>query len=347
MPRPAVVTRRHLQQTVDRSRSTRSTASTCSSAPIICPLSRASGLTIAACSTARPGAARRERRLFEYWAHEASLLPLELHPLLRWRMAAGRARRDRLEEPARLCPRAPPRGRGRPRPDPRRRPARRVRFRERQGARRLVGMGPRQARARMAVLGRHDHHRDARGSFERVYDLTERVIPAAILGLPTPSSCRCAARAGRARRPRARCRDAPATCATISGSIAGAHRRRASPNLSKRSVLFPVAVEGWRQPAFLHRDARRPRRIAGQALLAPFDPLIWERARTERLFGFRYRIEIYTPAHKRVHGYYVLPFLMDDASSPASTSRPTASAHAFSSGKLPWSRRPRATPMNG
>lgn len=150
-----------------------------------------------------------------------------------------------------------------------------------------------------------------KGSFARVYDLPERVLPHHVLGLPTPD----AATAQRALMEQSTRALGIGTAADLRDyfRLKPDEADHAIAPLVEEGILVPVRVEGWSQKAWMHRDAPAQRKVAANALLAPFDPLIWERSRTERLFGFRYRIEIYTPQARRQFGYYVLPFLMDEA----------------------------------
>ncbi len=249
------------------------------------------------------------RGLFEYWGHEASLLPLELQPLLRWRMERarggamwtglsrfGREKGDYVEGVlAEIERRGPVTGGD---------------FAE----------GPRGApgwwswsdgkRALEWLFWAGLITTKTRNGFERVYDLTERALPARIVDLPTPTEAdaqrelvRIGARAM-----------GVATAADLRDyfrlPLADARERIAE--LVEAGELTPVSIKGWRQPAYLAAGAKTPRKVTGAALLSPFDNLIWTRDRTERLFGVKVRLEIYTPAHKRAHGYYVLPFLEDE-----------------------------------
>jgi uncharacterized protein YcaQ len=149
-----------------------------------------------------------------------------------------------------------------------------------------------------------------RGTFERVYGLPEEVLPKAIWSAPTPSRDE----AHRVLLRRAARALGVATERDLRDyfRMGVADARRGVAELAESGDLVPVEVEGWGQPAYLAPDARRPRRITANALLSPFDNLIWFRERTERIFDARIRLEIYTPAHLRTHGYYVLPFLQGD-----------------------------------
>jgi uncharacterized protein len=255
------------------------------------------------------GPVRRE--LFEYWAHEASLVPMELQPYLRWRMEraaketwAGvrRIAKDKphllddvmalieAEGPIRssetgIAPIAP-------------RPGHMWNWHDGKIALEYLFYAGRVTAAR-------------RVNFERYYDLPERVLPAEVLATPTPSDedafrelVRVAARA-----------HGVGTEPDFRDYFRMGHQvtKRAVAELVESGELIPVEVESWSAPAYLWHEARRPRQITARALLSPFDPVVWFRERTERLFNFYYRIEIYTPAPKRIYGYYVLPVLLGDA----------------------------------
>lgn len=267
---------------------------------------------------------RHPRRLVEYWAHEASLIPPETRRLLAWRMRRAadeawrsvRAAADRPDLLARLQAEVAADG-----------PVTAAEVAARHAEDGLAGSddwgwnwSPVKSgleflfwSGRIASAGRTPQ-------FERLYDLPDRVIPGltegwveealagsdghpsdeeAIVGLIA-----IAARAlgiGTAR------------CLRDYFRLPAAEAAAAIGTLVEQGRLLPVECEAFSERAYLDPQARRPRRVGARTLLSPFDPLIFERWRTEQLFGFRYRIEIYVPEAKREHGYYVLPFLLDEA----------------------------------
>ena len=247
--------------------------------------------------------------LFEFWCHEASLLPVEMYPLLHWTMVANS---DRMWSSLKSWAKD-------------NRPYMEAVYDE------VKALGPISAgelsdpgvkgvgmwnwskgKRALELLfweGRITARRRP-GDFARVYDLTERMIPAEILNRPMLSE-----------------HDARRSLIDLAGRYHGVgtvadltdyHRlntpksRAVLDELVEEGTLIPVQVEAAPKQAYLHRDAHLPRWVKARALLTPFDPVVWFRPRSEWLFDFHYRIEIYTPKPKRVYGYYVLPFLLGD-----------------------------------
>jgi uncharacterized protein len=261
--------------------------------------------------------AHRKRELFEYWGHAACFLPIELYPLMRWRMngqiegwaGIGSKRKDFVESVYREVAERGPMSAGE------------------------ISIGGKStgawwgwsegkraiellmAQGRVAVAGRRN--------FERVYDLAERVFPKAVLEA-SPVADRDAKKELLVRAARAMGVgtakdiaqyfhvDAWWDRSSVDGRRPPAKTHLLFDELVEDGRLERVRVEAWKQSAFVTPGVRIPRSVDARALVSPFDPILWERTWTSAVFGFEYQIEIYVPAPKRIYGYYVLPFVMGD-----------------------------------
>lgn len=256
---------------------------------------------------------RTPRMLVEYWAHEASLIPVEDHRLFHWRMQraeqdAWGSMREAARSPARLgglvdlvrehgpltatdLERLHTGGSGAPK-------------------------GPWWDWSNVKATAEYlfwDGTLTAAGrrGFERIYDLPERVLPDDVRQLPVPDAATAQAELVH----KAAVSMGVATAKDLRDyyRLPALEAKEAIAALVDEGRLVPAQVDGWSRPAFTTPGVVVPRGVSARALLAPFDPLVWNRERVERLFGMRYRIEIYVPQERRVHGYYVLPFLLGDA----------------------------------
>lgn len=259
-----------------------------------------------------PPSGRRPRLLVEAWAHEASMVPLDVWALLWWRRrdhalgrwgSAVRLAREHpgaVEEVLAVITDSGPLSAGQV-----------EQYLEKgRGVGGWWGWSATKTACEVlfaagAIATAH------RKGFERFYDLTGRVLPAAVLAAPQPAE----ADAKRALVELSARRLGIGTLADLADyfRLKTVDTASAVEDLVAAGTLEPVLVDGWRDRAWRHVDVRVPRSVSGAALLCPFDPMVWFRRRTERLFDFRYRIEIYTPQDKRVHGYYVFPLLVGDA----------------------------------
>lgn len=254
--------------------------------------------------------AYRDDEWFEAWSHELSLLPVDAEPLLRWhkqRCAAGETWKglvrfaaantayiDEVRSQVAARPLAP---------------------NELDDPRPTTGGDWWAGRSGGAValdwlfrIGEVGIRR--RSGFVKEFDLLDRIVPAEVRARPTPTEEEAH---------RELLRRAASSLGVAAGpDLVDYYRLPKTPakarvaELLEAGDLREVTVEGWDRPGYLSPDATRPRSIDACTFVSPFDPVVWFRDRGERLFDFSYRIEIYTPKEKRVHGYYVLPFLFGD-----------------------------------